>query len=389
MNMNDETILENFVKSRNLKPRTKKGYKYSLKQYTDFHQMTLEELLQEAEDEEEQGIRWKHRKLKTRLITFRNWLQDNFLNNTAKKNFGRVTTFYRHHEIEIHQLPPFNEKNSHFPEAITFDKLPDKEIIKHALKITKSPVMRAIILFMSSSGCAMAETLSLTVADFMEATQQYHNKTDIYEALDILKEREDIIPTFRLRRQKNNKFYYTFCTPEATSEIVEYLLSRKKVLTGEDMLFKIHEVWLFTKFAEINDMLNLGKVGEHRRFRSHMLRKYHASYLLNGGMSKDDVNCLQGKSRNSTDESYFYDDPDKLKQKYIGHMAAITINSEVNNIDVKSPEFIEMEHKLEEKEVEVKQMNDRISMIEKRLFDMDGRTNTTEELLEYFGEKLQ
>ena len=74
--------------------------------------------------------------------------------------------------------------------------------------------------------------------------------------LDILKERDDVIPTFKLRRQKNNKFYYTFCTPEATTEIVEYLLGRKKVLTGNDMLFKIHEVWLFTKFAEINDMLS-------------------------------------------------------------------------------------------------------------------------------------
>ena len=62
-NMDDETILENFVQSRNLKPRTKKGYRYSLKQYTDFHQLTLQELLEEAETEEEQGIRWKHRKL--------------------------------------------------------------------------------------------------------------------------------------------------------------------------------------------------------------------------------------------------------------------------------------------------------------------------------------
>lgn len=387
--MNDEEILDNFVKSRNLKPRTKKGYKYSLKQYTDFHQMTLKELLDEADKEEEKGIRWKHRRLKTRLITFRNWLQDNYMHNTAKKNFGRVTTFYRHHEIEIHQLPPFNEKNSNFPEAITFDKLPDKEIIKHALKITKSPVMRAIILFMSSSGCAMAETLNLKIKDFLEATRMYHNKDDIYEALDILKERDDIIPTFKLRRQKNKKFYYTFCTPEATNEIVEYLLSRKKVLTGEDKLFKIHEVWLFTKFAELNDTLNLGKVGEHRRFRSHMLRKYHASYLLNAGMSKDDVNCLQGKSRNSTDESYFYDDPKKLQEKYIKFMGAITINLDVNNLDLKSPEYVELEAKYHEKEAEVQDMEDRISYIEKVLFDVDQQENSVEDILSHFEEKLQ
>ena len=371
--MNDETILENFVQSRNLKPRTKKGYKYSLKQYTDFHQMTLEELLSEAEAEEEQGIRWKHRKLKTRLINFRNWLQNNFLNNTAKKNFGRITTFYRHHEIEIHQLPPFNEKNSTFPEAITFDKLPDKEIIKHALKITKSPVMRAIILFMSSSGCAMAETLSLKIEDFIEATKSYHNEKDIYDVLNLLKERDDVIPTFKLRRQKNNKFYYTFCTPEATSEIVDYLLSRKKTLNGNDKLFKIHEVWLFTKFAEINDMLNLGKVGEHRRFRSHMMRKFHASYLLNAGMSKDDVNCLQGKSRNSTDESYFYDDPKKLQEKYIKYMGAITINLDVNNLEIKSPEYVALENRIAEKDKIISNYEEMFSEIDNRLSKLEEK----------------
>ena len=365
MNMRDEEILDNFIQSRNLKPITRRGYKYVLEQYTQFHHMTLQELLTEAETEEDQGIRWKHRRLKNRLITFRNYLQDNYLNNTAKKNFSRVLTFYRHHEIEIHALPPFNEKNSTFPEAITFDKLPDKEIIKHALKIADTPVMRAIILFMSSSGCARAETLKLTVGDFIEATKPYHNKTDIYNALNILKEREDVIPTFKLRRQKNNKFYYTFCTPEATTEITEYLISRKKQLTHTDKLFKIHEIWLSNKFSELNDQLNLGRIGKHRRLRSHMLRKFHASYLLNDGMNKDDVNMLQGKTRNTTDESYFYDDPKKLQEKYMQHMGAVTINLDVNNLDLKSPEYIELETENKQLKEDKEVLNDLILRIKK------------------------
>ena len=56
-----------------------------------------------------------------------------------------------------------------------------------------------------------------------------------------------------------------------------------------------------------------------------MLRKFHASALLNDDMSKDDVNSMQGKSKTKTDESYFFDDPDKLKQKYIQHLSAVTI----------------------------------------------------------------
>ena len=228
--------------------------------------------------------------------------------------------------------------------------------------------MRAIILFMSSSGCAMAETLNLRIDDFIEATRPYHNKTDIYTVLNTLKDRDDIIPTFKLRRQKNNKFYYTFCTPEATTEIINYLLTRKKTLTGNDKLFKIHEVWLFNKFKEINDTLNLGKVGEHRRFRSHMLRKWHASSLLNAGMNKDDVNNLQGKTRNTTDQAYFYDDPKKLQEKYIKYMNAVTIYLDVNKLDLKSPEFIQLEEEnkeLRDKQDKLKDILERLERLEK------------------------
>ena len=157
----------------------------------------------------------------------------------------------------------------------------------------------------------------------------------------------------------------------------------------DDRLFDINPHHLSTKFNQINEHLGLGKKGTYNRFRPHMLRKFHASALLNDGMTKDDVNSMQGKSKNKTDEAYFFDNPDKLKQKYITHLNAVTVNSEINNIDIKSPEFMELERKLQEKDKEVKIMEDRISSIEKRLIEIDEKDNTTEELLEYFGEKLQ
>ena len=38
-------------------------------------------------------------------------------------------------------------------------------------------------------------------------------------------------------------------------------------------------------FEMINDTLGLGRVGRYLRFRSHMLRNFHASALYNDGMS--------------------------------------------------------------------------------------------------------
>lgn len=60
----DNELLEEIHIMRNHSPSTRKSYKNAVKKYTAFCNMTLEELLEEAEAEEEQGIRWKKRKIK-------------------------------------------------------------------------------------------------------------------------------------------------------------------------------------------------------------------------------------------------------------------------------------------------------------------------------------
>lgn len=395
MYMNDEEILDDFVKSRNLKPISKKAYKASIKLYTEYHQMTLQDLIKEAEIEEDTGIRWKRRKLKRRLIDFRTFLAEKYLKNYAKNTFSRILTIYKHYEIEIHDLPPLSQKNFHQPNPISYKDLPDKDILGIALEISK-PVMKAIILFMSSSGCARKETLNLTIQDFIDATIDYHtppaqrkqNHTkNIYEVLEILKEHNDIVPTFKLRRQKTDKWYYTFCSPEATTEIINYLLQLTKPLTNETKLFQIHQSTFSTKFINMNTVMQLGKKGTYNRLRSHMLRKFHASRLKNDGMDKYDVNSMQGKGLNSTDEAYFLDDPEKLREKYIKHMACLTINLDINKIDIESPEFKQLKEMYKEKEAEVNNMKDRITNIEERLLEIDQRRYSKEELLEKISKK--
>ena len=83
----------------------------------------------------------------------------------------------------------------------------------------------------------------------------------------------------------------------------------------------------------------------HDCFRSHMLRRFHASALYNDGMSLNDVNDLQGKSKNRTDQTYFMINPENLKYEYIEHLPAVTINTEVKKLHVKSHEFFKIENK--------------------------------------------
>lgn len=362
MNMQtDKEIIKNFSKSRRLKKGTQEQYTIALTIYSNFNKKSLHELLQEAENEEEQGIRWKHRKLKKRLLTFRNYLYQEYVKRTAENKFSLIKTFYTHYEIEIHELPNINKKNIRLSPPINFKDLPDKQLIKQALKLA-NPFMRAVILFMSSSGCARAETLSITIKDYLEATRQYHNKNNISDAIESMYN-QDVIPIFYLLRKKTNKHYFTFCSPEANNEIINYLLTREK-LELNDPLFKSNKTYFERQFANINNTLQLGKIGAHNRFRSHMLRKFHASQLYNDGMSLDEVDSLQGRGKDPTHNSYFMEDPERLKEKYIEHMNAITINMDINNINLKSPEYIQLENRYNEKEAEVRDMDSRLKRIE-------------------------
>lgn len=371
MNMNDTELLEEFAISRNLQDTTKYTYKLYLKEYCEYCQKTIQELLTEAESEEEAGIRWKHRRLRERLIRYRAHLFQEHAPSTSRTRLSKVMSFYRHYEIEIHPLPPFSSKNNE-ETHISFKDLPDKDIIKKALKIPK-PLMRAIILFMSSSGCARKETLNLTIQDFIDATRAYHHSNDIYDVLKELSRQDNIVPSFYLKRQKTNKKYVTFCSPEAVTEIINYLLSVDYDLSPETPLFKVDKRHFYIHFHNINEQLNLGTVGHYDRFRSHMLRKFHASQLYNDGMSLEDVDSIQGRGKDSTHSSYFLDDPKRLREKYIEHMNAITINLDVNNLDIKSPEFMKLESENQEKTEKIENYEKLISDIDERLRNIEQR----------------
>ena len=317
----EEKLFKNFARERNLSPGSINVYSHALTKYTEYNQMTLQELILEADTEEEKGIRWKRRTLKTRLIDFRNYLIDyGYAKETINTMMKRVTTFYRHYEIEIHHLPRVNIQST------VEIKIPTRNDLQRAVEASK-PLMKAIILFLSSSGMSKVDMLKLTIQDFITATTDYHHTTNIIEVMSNLKDRRDIIPTFSLTRTKTNKFHYTFCSPEATTSILNYLYSRKDKLTNESPLFKISYLWLTIKFENLNEQLQLGITSgnEYGVLRCHTLRKYHATTLRNDGLSIDIINSLQGKAKNKVDRAYYIDTPEQLKTMYSEHVNCLYI----------------------------------------------------------------
>ena len=368
MIMNDDEILYEFQHKRRLKNATMKGYKDTVRIYTTFTDLTLEELLDEARNEEKDRIPWIDRTLKRRLEDFRTYLYDTYAKKTAKIHFGRIKTIYLHYYIEIHKLPEIQSEDNEAP--ITFKDLPTKEILRKALNISE-PMIRALILFMVSTGCAKKETRHVTIQDFIDATSEYHNQTEIQDVINTLKDRDDIVPVFHLYRHKTKKWFYTCCTPESTEAIIHYLiilLNNHTTLKPSDRIFDINKDYFNNYFKEINTALGLGKVRKYNRFTSHMLRRYHASTLRDDGLDKDTVNTLQGKGQNPTDEAYFKVNPLKLKEKYVEHMHCLYVDFDIK--EIKPEEVIKLEKEnifLRDENKQYKQQQDKFDDLLRRL----------------------
>ena len=340
----DEEILAEIASTRNYADRTIQTYRTVIHSYTEFNNMCLHDLIMEAEKEEENGVRWKHRKLKKRLMDYRQYCYDKHLLSTAKGNLMRVKSIYKYFEIEVHPLPFISEKQVSQQVPLTYADLPTKDIIRQAIKVS-DPLLKAVILFISSSGTGRAETLNITLEDFVNSVQDYTYETDIYKVIRELHTRNDIIPMFKIKRQKINQYYYTFCSPEATTSIIDYLLTRKDILTPNKRLFKIDIKYLSDKLGMINNQLGLGKVAGFNRLRCHMLRKYHATNLANenNSLTNNDIDFLQGRSDSKTRQSYFFTDEKKLKIRYAESMNAVTIYNKYNVlVDTNNDLFVEV-----------------------------------------------
>lgn len=153
--MINRKLIKEICKQRNVRKSTQKGYESSLNKYSEFNNLTLENLLKEALTEEKKMIPLKERTIKQRLINYKSYLLESDLSaNTAKTYFSKVIVFYKHYEVEIPNLPKSSVKKEY---ELAYKDLPSKEDIRNALSIS-DPLMKAIILFMSSSGTAKAET---------------------------------------------------------------------------------------------------------------------------------------------------------------------------------------------------------------------------------------
>ena len=95
MHEKDEQLLRSFCDERGLKDVTYDSYATAIGLYSRYHKKPFYQLLKEAEEEEREEVKWKHSKLRSRLLAFRNHLmKKGHLATTVKNYVSRVMTVY-------------------------------------------------------------------------------------------------------------------------------------------------------------------------------------------------------------------------------------------------------------------------------------------------------
>ncbi|WP_405286472.1 hypothetical protein [Methanobrevibacter sp.] len=322
-----DTLSQVFIE-RNVQESTSKGYIASM--YHWFHHFqdkypNLQANIDVYITEEDERVPMRDRTIKHDLLKFREYLINCETMHTSKSimsYYSKITAIFRHFGLEIPTLPKAKLEKGY---VSNYNDLPTHEMIRTACE-QSSDVLKATILFMSSSGSAKAETLSITIGMFLEGCSEYLDEYPTPENMDEiirvkLRDRHDIVPLIYLRRIKTDKWYHTCCSPEASYCIIEYLNTLPE-LKWDDQLFPFSSSLLLTRFQEINDQNNWGRVGGYRRFRAHALRKFMASNI---GLPRDQVDSFQGRSKDMIQEAYFKQDPRQLKEIYLGAMHNVMI----------------------------------------------------------------
>lgn len=365
------SLLDEFLDSRDLAETTVKSYKHHLAQYSNFIGKSLDELIEEAEFEEEEGVKLRNTKLKHYLTRYRKQLEkEDKSPKNIRLSMTIIRTFYNEFEI---RLPPMRKNKKYTKNAENIKLLPTANEIRKAVNMANIKY-KAIILLMVSSGMASLETRNLTYIDFLEAINGYLEGRNLINPLDIneLSSRlqgKVIVPEWTVKRQKTGNFYYTFSSPESTNAILNYLEDHPPQ-NLENHLFRtanggfISDITFNTYFKRINDRCNFGKTGRWSHFRSHNLRKIFTSTLYAAGLPQLTIDWMLGHQINPVTEAYFKADPTKLRLEYLKVVDKLTFIEKIKLEPVTSPEYDQLLKKNQEIEKQNQQMEERMEKMD-------------------------
>lgn len=338
----DDLLVNEFFEMMSLKPSTVQNYTNALRAYTEYMNKSPQQLIDEARQDVRDGKQLSERMIKRYLLGFKKHLNDNMLAPTSAKLYmSAVISFYKYFDFEIPKLPRANTKARPLEQNV---QIPTHEQLQEILKVL-DPLEKAVVLAGCSSGMSSNELIRLTVGQFR---QGYDESTGI--------------TTIKARRSKSGVDFITFFSPEASHAIWDYLkyrdrpdekcrgkrklqLKKQRVTSDNNFLFirkRIDDKYLETSdekyrafdrqgftvlYQKMSDKAGMStRYGSWNFIRSHNMRKYYNSALLNAGADSFFVEYTMGHTLDDTRGAYFRASPEKLKEIYAKYVSALTIS---------------------------------------------------------------
>jgi integrase len=346
--LKDNREMKRWFRDTNAAPATQHNFYHAMSQYTEFLNMPPEELLDEAENE--MGLSARKRQLKDHILDFREHLQKRGVaDSTIKNRIASIRSFYVSNEILFPKIR--GEKSTSIKEN---QAVPTKEDLQDCIAVC-DPLERAVMLAGISSGLAANEIRNIKLQQFKDG---YDPKTEI--------------TTLKLRRGKTDVDFITFFSPEASRAIWDYLEFRDRPLkavgsrrkqqvekqrtTPDSYLFilqgvcqeyiqnhdeehrKMTEDAIIKLYRRVSEKARKNtKHAAYNYIRSHTMRKYFNSALLNAGCDSFHVEFWMGHQLDDTKAAYFRGNPIALREIYQKYIPYLIIQKELNVAE--SPEF--------------------------------------------------
>ncbi len=379
-----EDILDYWFEKRNLSTSTRDIYGRALQLYSEITGKTITELYEEADKEEEEGIRLKKRKYSLYVIKFKkDLINTNKSEHTIRIYLNAIKSFYQSHDI---RPPEITMSKGDITLEKNYGRLLTKAQIQKMASVAYTRD-RAILYVMALSGMSQKELRELTVKKFLDSVAQ-ELEEEIGSIKELLKHEKklitDTVILLEITREKVHYRYHTFLPPETTKQILIYLREREN---GENDKIRIND---FNKplFVKVDgNKLTIASIatifkrmgqragfkhepGTYRSWRSHGMRKYFISTIINYLGDHILADYLAAHKIDDIKRRYWFADTDKLKEKYLLALPFLSLE-EVEIHTIQSPEFTKVLLKLDEKELELEKQNKRIKRLERYFEEKD------------------
>lgn len=370
MGLQEEYILENWFETNDLEKSTQKQYRKVIYHYSQFLGKSLTEIYESALQEEKANIFLPERQYAKDITQYRAHLKrEGFATQTINLYMSALISMFRAYSI---REPNIRFKKGSIGLEKNFGKLLTKEEIIKMVESSKSRD-KAIIYMMALTGMSQKEVRDFKLKKFVqiisnELKRPIRTVTDLFNAEDDL---QHVVIPIEMLRKKVNYRYITFLPPEATHQIFVYLKERyhgrnMKIKFNDDFegtLFVSTQGKTFTPVSFSRVFVEAGRragfdetheKGSYRSWRSHGMRRYFISTIINKIHMHDEANFMAGHQISGQDLTYWRVNYKELKKVYLEALPFLSLeNVEVQTIqdeDLKIIDELKDENKAIRKE---------------------------------------